>query len=53
VTVTIPAILFLVAAVLAAAASFGVGTNIRTRFPNLGWLAVAALCLALFLQVIG
>jgi hypothetical protein len=52
VTVTIPAILFLVATLLAAAAAFGIGTAVRTRVPNLGWLAVAALCLALFLQSI-
>jgi hypothetical protein len=52
VTITIPAILFLIATVLAAAAAFGIGTNARTRIPNLGWLAVAALSLAFFLQAI-
>jgi hypothetical protein len=52
VTVTIPAILFLVAAVLAAAAAFGIGRGVRTRVPDLGWLGVAALALAFFLQTI-
>jgi hypothetical protein len=50
VTITIPTVLFLVAALLAAAAAFGLGTNVRTRTPNLGWLAVAAVALAFFLE---
>jgi hypothetical protein len=52
VTITIPAILFLIATILAAAAAFGLGTNIRTRIPNLGWLAVAVLSFAFFLNAI-
>jgi hypothetical protein len=50
VTVTIPAILFLVAAILAAAAAFGIATGVRTRTPNLGWLAVCAVALAFFIE---
>jgi hypothetical protein len=50
VTITIPAILLLIAAVLAAAAAFGLGTNVRSRTPNLGWLALAAIAFALFLD---
>jgi hypothetical protein len=46
--ISIPAILLLVATILAAAAAFGVGTGVRSRTPNLGWLAVAALSLAFF-----
>jgi hypothetical protein len=52
VTITIPAILFLIAAILAAAAAFGIGTNVRARVPNLGWLAVAVLSFAFFLNAI-
>jgi hypothetical protein len=50
VTITIPAILFLIAALLAAAAAFGIGTNVRSRTPNLGWLAVAVIALAFFIE---
>jgi hypothetical protein len=50
VTITIPAILFLIAALLAAAAAFGIGTNVRSRTPNLGWLAVAVIALAFFVE---
>jgi hypothetical protein len=46
--ISIPAILLLVATILAAAAAFGVGTGVRSRTPNLGWLAVAVLSLAFF-----
>jgi hypothetical protein len=45
---TVPAVLLLIATILAGAAAFGVGTGVRTRIPNLGWLAVCLLCLALF-----
>jgi hypothetical protein len=37
---------------LAAAAAFGIGTNVRARVPNLGWLAVAVLSFAFFLNAI-
>jgi hypothetical protein len=52
VTITIPAILFLIATLLAGAAAFGIGTNVRSRVPSLGWLAIAALSFAFFLQAI-
>jgi hypothetical protein len=52
VTITIPAVLFLLAAIFATAAAFGISTGTRTRIPNVGWLAVASVGLALFIGAI-